>query len=92
MLGFAFAMIMNGNYRGRGLVRASVLIPWAIPTAVTAKLWYFIFAYNGIANTLLAHEHHLVQRQVGGPVGDHHRGRLEDDAVHGAAHPGRVSS
>ena len=53
VLGFAFAMIMNGNYRGRGLVRASVLIPWAIPTAVTAKLWYFIFAYNGIANALL---------------------------------------
>ena len=53
VLGFAFALIMNGKYRGRGLVRASVLIPWAIPTAVTAKLWYFIFAYDGIANNLL---------------------------------------
>ena len=38
-------------FRGRGLVRASVLVPWAIPTAVTAKLWLFIFAYDGIANT-----------------------------------------
>ena len=53
VLGFAFALIMNGKYRGRGLVRASILIPWAIPTAVTAKLWYFIFAVNGIANALL---------------------------------------
>ncbi len=53
VLGFGFAMIMNGKYRGRGLVRASILIPWAIPTAVTAKLWYFIFATNGIANALL---------------------------------------
>jgi multiple sugar transport system permease protein len=53
VLGFAFAMIMNGKYRGRGLVRASILIPWAIPTAVTAKLWYFIFATNGIANAIL---------------------------------------
>jgi multiple sugar transport system permease protein len=52
VLGFWFAMIMNGKFRGRGLVRAAVLIPWAIPTAVTAKLWYFIFSYEGIANTL----------------------------------------
>lgn len=52
VLGFWFAVIMNGKFRGRGLVRAAVLIPWAIPTAVTAKLWYFIFSYNGIANQL----------------------------------------
>ena len=53
VLGFMFAMIMNGNFKGRALVRASILIPWAIPTAVTAKLWYFIFANGGIANSLL---------------------------------------
>ena len=53
VLGFWFAIIMNGSFRGRGLVRAAVLIPWAIPTAVTAKLWYFIFAFDGIANSLL---------------------------------------
>lgn len=52
VLGFWFATIMNGKYRGRSLVRAAVLIPWAIPTAVTAKLWYFIFSYDGIANHL----------------------------------------
>jgi ABC-type sugar transport system permease subunit len=53
VLGFWFAIIMNGTFRGRGLLRAAVLIPWAIPTAVTAKLWYFIFAFDGIANSLL---------------------------------------
>ena len=53
VLGFWFALIMNGKFKGRGLVRASVLIPWAIPTAVTAKLWFFIFSYEGIANHLL---------------------------------------
>jgi ABC-type sugar transport system permease subunit len=52
VLGFWFATIMNKKFRGRGLLRAAVLIPWAIPTAVTAKLWYFIFAYDGIANHL----------------------------------------
>ena len=29
-----------------------MLVPWAIPTAVTAKLWFFIFAFQGIANEL----------------------------------------
>jgi len=53
LLGLWFAMIMNREFKGRSLLRAAVLIPWAIPTAVTAKLWYFIFAYEGIANRLL---------------------------------------
>ena len=53
VLGMWFATIMNREFRGRGLVRAAILVPWAIPTAVTAKLWYFIFAYDGIANHLL---------------------------------------
>lgn len=53
LLGVIMALIMNGNYRGRSLVRAAVLIPWAIPTAVTAKLWQFIFAPQGIANSIL---------------------------------------
>lgn len=53
VLGLWFAMIMNRVFKGRGLVRAAILIPWAIPTAVTAKLWFFIFAFDGIANRLL---------------------------------------
>jgi len=53
VLGMWFAMIMNRDFKGRGLVRAAILVPWAIPTAVTAKLWYFIFAFDGIANRLL---------------------------------------
>ena len=53
ILGMFMALVMNGEYRGRGLVRAAVLIPWAIPTAVTAKLWQFMFAPEGIVNSLL---------------------------------------
>jgi len=53
VLGLWFATIMNRTFRGRGLVRAAILVPWAIPTAVTAKLWLFIFAFAGIANKLM---------------------------------------
>ncbi|MHA7264707.1 carbohydrate ABC transporter permease [Arthrobacter sp. TMN-37] len=52
VIGFWMALIMARTFRGRGFVRAAVLVPWAIPTAVTAKLWFFIFAFQGIANSL----------------------------------------
>jgi len=53
VLGMWFAMIMNRKLRGRGLLRAAILIPWAIPTAVTAKLAAFVFAFAGIVNAIL---------------------------------------
>ncbi|MFQ4147901.1 sugar ABC transporter permease [Arthrobacter sp. LAPM80] len=52
ILGFWMAVIMARAFRGRSVLRAAVLVPWAIPTAVTAKLWFFIFAFDGIVNTL----------------------------------------
>ncbi|SJM49494.1 carbohydrate ABC transporter permease [Gulosibacter sp. 10] len=52
VIGFWMAAIMGRSLWGRGLLRAAVLVPWAIPTAVTAKLWAFIFAQNGIVNSL----------------------------------------
>jgi ABC-type sugar transport system permease subunit len=55
-IGMGFALIMNKAFRGRAIVRAAILIPWAIPTAVTSKLWYVIFDPQGIANKLL-HTH-----------------------------------
>ncbi len=52
VLGFWMAVIMARAFRGRSVLRAAVLVPWAIPTAVTAKLWVFIFAFDGIANKI----------------------------------------
>lgn len=54
VLGMAMALVMNREFRGRGLVRAAVLVPWAIPTAVTAKLWQFMFAPDGVVNATLS--------------------------------------
>ena len=42
-IGFAAALIMNRAFKGRGLVRAAILIPWAIPTSVSAMMWKFIY-------------------------------------------------
>ncbi|MDN6325186.1 MAG: sugar ABC transporter permease, partial [Corynebacterium sp.] len=51
-LGLWMAITMSKTFWGRSLLRAAVLIPWAIPTAVTAKLWQFIFAPDGIVNSM----------------------------------------
>jgi multiple sugar transport system permease protein len=53
VIGMGFALMMNRAFRGRGIVRAVVLIPWAIPTAVTAKLWSVVFDPQGILDHLL---------------------------------------
>lgn len=53
VVGFWMAVVMSRNVWGRSIIRASVLVPWAIPTAVTAKLWFFIFADQGIVNSIL---------------------------------------
>lgn len=53
-LGLTLALALNRAFRGRGLVRAAVLVPWAIPTVVAALLWRFMFdSQAGIANALL---------------------------------------
>lgn len=52
-IGVAMALVMHRAFRGRGIVRASILVPWAIPTAVSALLWRWIFQPDGAANALL---------------------------------------
>jgi multiple sugar transport system permease protein len=53
VIGVAMALIMNKAFRGKGLIRASILVPWAIPTVVSALLWRWIFDANGVANNIL---------------------------------------
>jgi len=52
-IGLGMALIMHRAFRGRGLVRTAVLVPWAIPTAVTALLWLWMFQPRAIVNSVL---------------------------------------
>ncbi|WP_273853310.1 carbohydrate ABC transporter permease [Guptibacillus spartinae] len=53
ILGLAIALLINKAFLGRGLIRASILIPWAIPTAVAALMWKFLYdGQNGIVAKL----------------------------------------
>ncbi|MGO4451549.1 sugar ABC transporter permease [Phyllobacterium sp. TAF24] len=39
VLGFGIALLLHRAFAGRGLVRAAILVPWAMPMVVSAKIW-----------------------------------------------------
>lgn len=53
VLGVAMALVMHNVLRGRGLVRASILIPWAVPTAISGLMWRWVFQADGVANAVI---------------------------------------
>ena len=51
LLGLGVAMLLNQEFKGRNWVRAAVLVPWAIPTIVSAKMWgWMLHDQFGILN------------------------------------------
>ena len=54
VLGMLAALAIHRAFRGRGMVRAALLVPWAMTTVVTARMWDWIYNANyGIFNALL---------------------------------------
>ena len=54
VLGMIIALVLNARFAGRGLMRAAVLIPWAIPTIVSAKMWGWMYHDQfGVVNDVL---------------------------------------
>jgi trehalose/maltose transport system permease protein len=43
IIGLGIALAINRAFRGRGLVRAAVLVPWAFPTVIAAVMWRLMF-------------------------------------------------
>ena len=57
-LGVLVALVLNVEFKGRGVVRAAILVPWAIPTIVSAKMWAWLLNDQfGIVNDLLLRLH-----------------------------------
>src|SRR3990167_8687967 len=53
VIGLIIALVLNAEFKGRGLVRAAILIPWAIPTIVSAKMWaWMLNDQYGIINDI----------------------------------------
>jgi trehalose/maltose transport system permease protein len=55
VIGLFIALVVNSGFRGRGFMRAVMLVPWAIPTVISARLWELILKDSsaGIVNRVL---------------------------------------
>jgi trehalose/maltose transport system permease protein len=53
VLGMVIALVVNSNFKGRGVMRAVMLVPWAIPTVVSAQMWKWMYDdIFGVVNDL----------------------------------------
>jgi trehalose/maltose transport system permease protein len=64
VLGLIIALVVNSSFKGRGVMRAVMLVPWAIPTVVAAKMWqwmlddtYGVINDMGVRTHILSHPH-----------------------------------
>src|SRR6266540_3856674 len=64
VLGMIIALVVNSNFKGRGVMRAVMLVPWAIPTVISAQMWkwmyddiYGVINDAGVRLHLLSHSH-----------------------------------
>jgi trehalose/maltose transport system permease protein len=60
VLGLIIALVVNSSFKGRGVMRAVMLVPWAIPTVIAAQMWNWM--YNdvyGVINSGLVRVHIL---------------------------------
>jgi trehalose/maltose transport system permease protein len=55
ILGLGIALVVNSEFKGRGMMRAVMLVPWAVITVVSARMWEWMFQPTraGLFNMLL---------------------------------------
>jgi trehalose/maltose transport system permease protein len=64
VLGLVIALVVNSGFKGRGLMRAVMLVPWAIPTVISAQMWKWMYDdIYGVINDL-AVRLHIVSHHV----------------------------
>ncbi len=65
VLGVSFALALNQPFRGRSLVMAALVLPWALPSVVSSILWLRVFnPDNGLLNIVLLKTHVLSEPKV----------------------------
>jgi len=70
--GIVVALIINSNFQGRGFVRTSMLIPWAVPTVVSSQLWKFMLNQNnGVINDVLYNRLHILDHKIAWLANNH---------------------
>ncbi len=65
VLGLIVALVIHSNFKGRGLMRTAMLIPWAIPTVISAMMWKWMYHdVYGVINDLLVNKLNILDRNI----------------------------
>jgi trehalose/maltose transport system permease protein len=65
VLGLGIALVVNSKFPGRGLMRTAMLVPWAIPTAVSSQMWKWMYHdVFGVVNDLLVNVLHILPTKI----------------------------
>jgi len=56
VLGLGVALVVNSNFKGKGVMRATMLVPWAVITVVSARIWEWMLQPTraGLFNAVLS--------------------------------------
>jgi len=64
VLGFALALLLNQQFRGRKFVRAAMLLPWIVPSVLSTMAWLWLFDSNLSSLNWLFKNLHLTQKNL----------------------------
>jgi trehalose/maltose transport system permease protein len=65
VLGLVVALVVNSGFKGRGVMRAVMLVPWAIPTVISAQMWKWMYDdIYGVINDLGVRLHLISHHQA----------------------------
>jgi trehalose/maltose transport system permease protein len=65
VLGLGIALVVNSRFPGRGLMRTAMLVPWAIPTAVSSQMWKWMYHdVFGVINDLFFNVIPILPRKI----------------------------
>lgn len=65
VLGMGIALVVNSKFPGRGLMRTAMLVPWAIPTAISSQMWKWMYHdVFGVINDLLVNVVPILPRKI----------------------------
>lgn len=64
VLGFALALLLNQQFRGRKFVRSAMLLPWIVPSVLSTMAWLWLFDSNLSSLNWLLKQLHLIQKNL----------------------------
>jgi len=65
VLGLTIALVIDAKFRGQGVLRATVLLPWALPTVVAARMWgWMLHDQYGVLNDIFVYRLGLISDPI----------------------------